>query len=173
MTKIRFFFGIETAEELKKEFKKLALKLHPDNGGDAEEFKAMQAEFSKLWDNLKNIHTNKKGEQYDTTGTDRATTETAAEFMNIIEKLMFIADISVELCGSWIWVSGNTKEHRDLLKELGFKYSSNKQMWYYQRDGVRKFHKKAWTIDEIRNAYGSKTYKGERESVDERKLIEA
>ena len=80
--------------------------------------KAMKAEFEKLWDNLKNIHTNKNGEQYDTTGTERATTETAEEFMNIIMKLMFIPDITVELCGSWIWVSGNTKEHKDLLKEL-------------------------------------------------------
>ena len=95
MTRIKYFFGIETAEELKKAFRKLAAKLHPDNGGDEEGFKAMKAEFEKLWDNLKNIHTNKKGEQYDTTGTDRATTETASEFMNIIERLMFIADITV------------------------------------------------------------------------------
>ncbi len=166
MARIKYFFGIETAEELKKAFRKLAAKLHPDNGGNVEEFKAMKLEFEKLWDNLKNIHTNKKGEQYDTTGTDRATTETAKEFMNIIEKLMFISDITVELCGSWIWVGGNTKEYKDLLKELGFKYSSNKQMWYYQRDGIRRYHKKAWSIDEIRSAYGSKTYKGERDLIE-------
>lgn len=164
-TKIRFFFGIETAEELKKAFKKLAVKLHPDNGGDAEEFKAMQAEFSLLFDRLKNIHVNKKGETWEATG-EQATTETANEFMDIIIKLMFIADLTVELCGSWIWVGGNTKEHKELLKELGFRYSSNKQMWYYQREGKRKWHKKAWSIDEIRTAYGSKLYKGERELLE-------
>ncbi len=166
MSRIKYFFGIETAEELKKAFRKLAVKMHPDNGGNEEEFKAMKAEFEKLWDNLKNIHTNKNGEQYDTTGTDRATTETAEEFMNIIMKLMFIPDITVELCGSWIWVSGNTKEHRELLKELTFRYSANKKMWYYQRDGKRKWHKNAWSIDEIRTAYGSKVYKEEREALE-------
>lgn len=163
---IKWFFGIETAEELKKQFRKLAQQLHPDNGGDAEQFKEMKLEFESLWDNLKNVHTNKKGEQYDTTGTDRATTETASEFMNIIEKLMFIPTLTVELCGSWIWVSGDTKPQKDLLKELGFKYSSNKQMWYYQRDGKRRYHKNAWSIDEIRTAYGSKVYKDEREAIE-------
>ena len=166
MAKIKYFFGIETAEELKKAFRKLAVKMHPDNGGNEEEFKAMKLEFEKLWDNLKNIHVNHKGEQYDTTGTERATTETAGEFMNIIEKLMFIPDITVELCGSWIWVSGNTKDHRELLKELTFRYSSNKKMWYYQRDGKRKWHKKAWSIQEIRTAYGSKVYKEERVALE-------
>lgn len=161
---MKFFEGVRTAEELKKMYHKLAVKLHPDNGGDAEQFKAMNNEFRYLFDRLKNVHVNKEGETWEATG-DRATNETAEEFMDIISKLMFIKDLNVELCGSWIWVSGNTKEHKDLLKELAFKWSSNKQMWYYQRDGVRKYHKKAWTMDQIRNAYGSKKFKGNREAL--------
>ena len=160
-----YFFGVQTGEELKKEYRKWAVKLHPDNGGDAEEFKAMQAEFTKLFNVLKNVHINKEGKMWEATG-NRATQETAQEFMDIIEKLMFIPDIEVELCGSWIWVGGNTKEYRDLLKELGFKFSGNKKMWYYQNDGVRRYHKKAWTIDEIRSAYGSRLYKDEREAIE-------
>ena len=160
----KFFENIETAEELKKAYHKLAIKLHPDNGGDAEQFKAMNSEFQRLFERLKNVHKNKDGEKWEATG-DRATSETAEEFMNIISKLMFIKDLKVELCGSWIWVSGKTKEYKELLKELTFKYSSNKQMWYYQRDGVRKYHKQAWTIDQIRSAYGSRTFRGKREEL--------
>lgn len=29
-------------------------------------------------------------------------------------------NLSIEVCGSWIWVSGDTKPHAKLLKELGF-----------------------------------------------------
>lgn len=166
--KKNYFFDIHTAEELKKAYKEWAVKLHPDNGGDAEQFKEMQAQFTKLFAVLKNVHINSKtGETWEATGA-RATTETAEEFMNIIEKLMFIAALNVELCGSWIWVSGDTKAYKELLKELGFKYSANKQMWYYQRDGKHPFYKnkKAWTIDEIRATYGSKLYKEERELIE-------
>lgn len=163
---MKYFENVKTAEELKKLYHKLAIKLHPDNGGDAEEFKAMNNQFKQMFDRLKNIHTNKEGKVWEATG-DRATTETAEEFMDIISKLMFIKDLTVELCGSWIWVGGNTKEHKDLLKELGCKWSQNKQMWYYQRDGIRKYHKKAWTIDEIRNTYGSKRFRGSREELPE------
>ena len=145
-----YFVNCQTAEELKKEYHKLAMKMHPDNGGDENEFKQMQIEFSKLWNVLKNVHVTKDGKTYDTTGTDRATTETAEEFMDIINRLMFVDALHVEMCGSWIWVSGDTKSYREFLKELGFQYSANKQMWYYHKDQKRKFYKgkKAWTIDQ-------------------------
>jgi hypothetical protein len=42
-----------TAETLKAEFRELAKKLHPDTGGNAEEFKAMQNEYEQVTNNLK------------------------------------------------------------------------------------------------------------------------
>lgn len=161
---MKYFFNVQTAEELKATYKELAKKFHPDNGGDAEEFKAMQNEFTSLFNVLKNVHINKDGEKWEATG-EQATTETAQEFMDIIEKLMFIPTLNVGLFGSWVWVSGDTKTYKDLLKELSFRYSANKQMWYYHKDGKRKFHKKAWTMDQIRGAYGSKQFKEEREEL--------
>ena len=38
--------------------------------------------------------------------------------MAIIEQLLNYPDMLIEVCGSWIWVSGNTKEHKDILKAL-------------------------------------------------------
>ena len=114
---MKYFKNCKTAEELKKEYRKLAMKLHPDIvGGDGEEFKVMQAEFEKLWERLKNVHQNAKGETY--AKTSETTTETPKEFINIINTLIRLNGLEVEICGSWIWVSGNTKEHKEILKQL-------------------------------------------------------
>lgn len=42
-----YFTNCKTAEELKKEYLELCKQLHPDNAGNAEDFKKMQDEFSK------------------------------------------------------------------------------------------------------------------------------
>jgi DnaJ-class molecular chaperone len=163
---MRYFDNCKTAEELKSAYRKAAMKLHPDNGGDEEEFKIMQAEFSKMFDRIKNIHTTKDGETYEKTG-EYATKETAEEFMDIINTVMRFDGVEIELCGSWLWFSGNTKEYKEELKNLGCKWSANKKMWYYQNDGKRKYHKKAWSIDQIRNTYGSQSFKKtEREKLE-------
>ena len=158
---MRYFTNCKTAEELKKAYHKLAIKLHPDNGGDAEEFKEMQAEFTKMFDRLKNIHASKDGETYEKTG-EYATHETAEEFMNIINTLLTFPGLTVELCGSWVWVSGDTRQYKEELKEIGCKWSANKKMWYWQNDGKRRYHKKAWSMNEIRGTYGSTVFKAAR-----------
>lgn len=159
----KFFENVKTAEELKKAYHKLAIKLHPDNGGNEDMFKAMQAEFSKLWERLKNIHVAQDGTSYEATG-DKATTETAAEFMDIISKLMFIDDLEVELCGSWIWVGGNSYPHRELLKALNFNWSKDKKRWYFCKDlKFSPYRKGSYSMKKIRSTWGSQVFKGTAE----------
>ena len=45
-----------TAETLKAEFRALCLTMHPDRGGNAEEFKAMQNEYEEVTNNLQRIN---------------------------------------------------------------------------------------------------------------------
>ncbi len=45
---MKYFANIKTAEELRKVYRELCLTLHPDRGGNEEDFKAMQAEFESL-----------------------------------------------------------------------------------------------------------------------------
>ena len=124
----RYFNECHTAEELKKAYHRAAIRLHPDNGGSEAEFKEMQAEFTRLFDRLKNIHTTKDGKQYEKTG-EYATNETAEQFMEIINTLLTFPGLNVELCGSWVWVSGDTIQYKEELKGLGCRWSANKKMW--------------------------------------------
>lgn len=148
---MKYFNNCRTAEELKKGYRELCKKLHPDNAGNVEDFKEMQTQFAKAWERLKNIHVNKEGERY-----EKATEETANEFMEIIEKLMTMDGVNFELCGSWFWIYGNTKLHKGTLKEMGARWSNNKKSWYLHREPYRRYHgKKEYSLDDIREMYGS------------------
>ena len=105
-----YFTNCKTAEELKKAYRTWAKKLHPDLGGNAEEFKQMQNEYEKMWERLKNVHQNAQGETY-----TKETDETPQEFIHIINVLITLVGVEVEICGKWIWVSGNTKAHKETL----------------------------------------------------------
>lgn len=45
---MQYFNNITTPEELKKQFRALSIKLHPDRGGNAEDFKKMMAEYMAI-----------------------------------------------------------------------------------------------------------------------------
>ena len=158
-----YFTNCKTAEELKKAYRTWAKKLHPDLGGNAEEFKQMQNEYEKLWERLKNVHQNAQGETY-----TKETDETPQEFIHIINVLITLVGVEVEICGKWIWVSGNTKPHKETLKQLKFKWAHKKQAWYYHAEPYKKKSRRELTLDEIRDMFGSQHYDQKQE--EEKKL---
>lgn len=149
---MKWFTNPTTLEELKKEYKKLVFKHHPDKGGRTEDMQEINAEYDALFHRLKNTHKSASGETYT---AKQETTETPEQFKTILEKLIHLDGIEIEICGTWIWISGNTYENREILKELRFKYSKNKNAWYYHEEGYRKHSKKSFTMDEIRDLWGS------------------
>ena len=79
------------------------------------------------------------------------------ELEKVISLILHFENITIELVGSWVWVSGDTKEIKDKLKELGFKWASKKKMWFYGEMKGRNPNEKS--IDEIKAKYGSETLK--------------
>ena len=49
---MKYFNNISTAEELKKQFRVYCVSMHPDKGGDPEEFKKMMAEYNGIIKNF-------------------------------------------------------------------------------------------------------------------------
>ncbi len=155
---MNWFNNPKTLEELKKQYKTLAMKHHPDHGGTVEDMQQINAEYDRLFEKLKNVHNTAEG----TTYTSREeTTETPSEFKDIINRLITFVGVNIEICGSWIWVTGCTIDYREELKQLHFRWSKSKVAWYYHREEYRKSTKRTYTLDEIRDLYGSETIKTE------------
>ena len=95
----------------------------------------------------------------DTTGRTHATTESAGDFIAIIAALLKLDGLEIELCGRWLWIGGNTREHKEALKAAGCRWSSTKKLWswHFAEDGV--YHRgKSKSMAEIRSKYGSTSF---------------
>jgi len=141
-----------TSEELKSTYRKLAVKHHPDCGGTKEVMQAINAEYAKLFAKLKDTHRNAEGSVYT---SSKPTDELPEEFMEIIDRLIRMEGITIEIIGRFVWVSGDTKPHKEALKEMKFRWHSKKFWWYLAPEDYRKRSRKQFSMDDIRTMYGS------------------
>lgn len=148
----KFFEGVSNLDELKAAYRRLAMQYHPDRGGDVETMKAINDEHDRLFEILKDQHNATHDEHHQTT-------ETPAEFRTILDLLLKLDGLTIELCGAWLWISGNTYEHKTVLKGAGCRWSNNKTCWYWRHEEAsRPWHRGTATMGEIRTKYGSTVF---------------
>ena len=156
---MKYFAQCKNLEELKKEFRRLAMIHHPDRGGDVETMKQINADHDAAFEILKKRH-NESADEF------HQTTETAEEFRDIIAALLKLDGLTVELCGCWLWIGGNTREHKEELKAAGCRWSNNKKMWYWHHiEEGSKWHRGKRTMSEIRTKYGSQVFTADGETT--------
>ena len=134
-----------------EEIKKLYVEQVTTFKGNASALKFINAAFAKHVESVKDIHVNSKGETY-----QKEVAETSEEFMTLVNELIAMDGVTVESCGTWLWVTGETKNNKDALKACGFRYAAGKHAWYKAPEGTKHYRgKKTWTMTQIRDAYGS------------------
>lgn len=139
-----------TLDELKRQYKHWAIKLHPDMpGGDEAAMKRLNNEYDAAI-----LRINRGTCASDATAKQYTTTEAAA-YRDIIIQLIKLAGINIELCGTWIWIAGDTYRHKEDLKALGCKWSRGKSAWYWAGD-KRPRYGSHMSMEDIRQKYGSK-----------------
>lgn len=168
---IKHIKDVSTLEELKKVYKRLALKFHPDMPeGDEEIMKEINNEYDELFEKLKNTHKDKDDQFY-----YKETEETPNEWRDIIYQLMALKmdeeKVKIEVIGAFLWVSGDTFPYKDQLgkKGIGMKWSKNKKSWYLAPKGYRRFGKKRYELNDIREMYGTQTIKAKENEKQEKK----
>lgn len=156
-----YFPGVQTLEELKREYKRLAKLLHPDCGGTDAEMAALNNQYDELSARLPK--TNAAGETY-----QPQTREAPEAFRAAVMAALNLDGVELELCGCWLWATGDTRPHKDTLKAAGYRWSANKAAWYWHEEGYRKHSGKHYTLDDIRAMHGSASV-----SADPREAITA
>ena len=148
-----YFTNCKTLDELKKEYRRLAMIHHPDVGGDTATMQQINRDYEARFQVLRMAHNEQADEAHQTT-------EAPEEYIQIIETLLRMDGLEVELCGSWLWIGGNTMAHKEELKAAGCRWSSSKKLWYWRHEEEgRKWHKGKRTMSEIRAKYGSQTFR--------------
>ena len=155
--------GDITRELVKAAYRRLASKFHPDKhpGNESnvtELMKAVNGAYEYFtahdWTQNSYAHNNPASSNNDWAET----------LFDIIEKVRVLPEISIEVCGSWLWITGDTRAVKDILKTYGCKYASRKQAWFYCPESTQKRTSYGWTMDKIRSSYGSQEVE-KRESM--------
>lgn len=156
MTSTNYFDGCNTLQEVKEVYRNLAKQHHPDRGGNLQIMQAINTQYAKA------IEVIAKGGKF-TQDEAEAEILQAEAYQEAINKVVNLEGCKVELIGSWLWITGNTKEHKDILKAdpAPFKWAKKKtdfSAWFFRTSEYKASNKgKKMDMEQIRNKYGSQT----------------
>lgn len=79
-----------------------------------------------------------------------------------LNAVLSLEGIEIELCGTWLWITGETMAVKENIKLAGFFWAKQKKAWYWRSPEERSYNRKSFTIDEIRQKHGSAAIKSSK-----------
>jgi len=139
--------SVFTQHILKQAYMKACSKYHPDkNPAGLEMMKAVNVAYAFL---------KALPDQDETVATEGTGSDFGEAMNNAINAIISCEGLIIEICGNWIWLSGNTRDHKDTIKQAGYFWASKKMMWYFRPPEWKSKSHGKFSIDDIRSTYGS------------------
>lgn len=139
-----YFQNVSTIEELKTEYRRLCMIHHPDKNGDTATMQAVNEAYETR------LHELAQAEK-----DVQETIDIGKQYQEQVQKIIHLPEINIELCGSWIWVSGNTYPVKAQLNDAGYFWANKKKVWYWKPPTHKSTNRKPRSMEWIRNRYGS------------------
>lgn len=141
-----------TLDDVKKAYRNKAKQYHPDKSGDTEMMQVINSAYAYF----------KQLDSESFTVEETEHTNICSKMQAAINAVILLKDVEIEICGLWIWLSGDTKQHKDIIKEAGYFWAHKKKMWYFRASESKKtYRSKEQSIDDIRSKYGSQRAKAD------------
>ena len=135
-----------TLDEIKKTYRQAASKYHPDhNPAGLEMMKLINAAYDML---------REAGEEQLNQFDHQSSRDYGAAFNDALNAILGLG-LEIEICGTWIWVSGDTRPHKDTLKAAHYLWSPKKLRWYFRPENQKSRNRHSWEMDKIRTVHGS------------------
>lgn len=161
------YFNIDTRKIdltfLKSMWRKIAIELHPDKGGDIEAFKEAQNEYQSLLDRVNADFTaiNDSPESYgDWVDFLSNVSDVVRDAVLKIRPVIEAHQAEMEVCGTWVWISATTPNMASDLKSVGLKWAPKKRQWFFNGQPWRG---KRMSKGAIRDTFGSETYRAKKD----------
>lgn len=144
--------GEITPEIVKAAYRRAAMKYHPDrNPAGLVMMKAVNAARAALADFVGSLNHSEAAGEY------------GGDLNDAISHLLHSVGLDLEICGAWLWVTGETKAHKDVIKAFEtdsgnkFRWHSKKTAWYFAPNDFkgRRRSKGNVSMEDIRDTYGS------------------
>lgn len=152
---MKWFSQCTNLNEVKAAYKKLAREHHPDLGGDTATMQEINKKYA--FASAKAI----RGDNLSEEDTEREILQSES-YREALEKIIHLQGITIELVGHWIWVTGDTKAHRNALKDAGFYFASKKLAWYFRTGEYKVNRGGKKSLEEIRVKYGTEVIRAEK-----------
>ena len=172
---MKHFSSVTSLDELKLQYKKLAFKNHPDRGGKTEVMQEINSEYEQLLNRI--INEASKDQYQDSSENGRGFWSSRSEHSEVEKKVKQAIDaiinldgLDIEIIGVWVWVSGDTKPHKETLKEASFVWNRVQAKWVFI--GKKSNGRGKMTLDQMRDLHGSQKIKKTRMAED-RQLLTA
>ena len=154
-----FFEHCKTLQEVKELYRNLAKLHHPDKGGDLATMQLINNQYSKA------VVLIAKGGQF-TAQEAEAEILQAEAYQEAVNKVVNLEGCKLELIGSWLWITGATKQHAAILKSEPARFTWAKKKtdfsaWFFRTADHKTSNRgQKMELEQIRNKYGSQAITG-------------